>query len=106
MLKTIKTAGGAGSTTLDSAIVPIFGITGAEQQKLRVEVNSTASRADFFIGNVLASPAGGLGNLPLTTTATVRILHAGITKIEDAGITARYSKMDYLRLQSYPTTPR
>jgi hypothetical protein len=104
-LKTIKTAGGAANTVTDTGVAPIYGTTGAEWQKLRIEIASSGARADGWIDNVLISPAGGQANLPAATTA-IKIAHMGITKTEDAGVNARYLKVDYLRLQSYPTTPR
>lgn len=103
--KTIKTAGGAGNTVTDTGVAPVYGITGAEWQKLRIEIASGGARADAWIGNVQVTAAGGHANLPAATTA-IKIAHMGITKTEDAGVNARYLKVDYLRLQSYPTTPR
>ncbi len=98
-LRTVKTAGGAGSTQTDTGIAVLAGTTGAEWQKLRGEINSAATRFDAFINNVQASPAGGLGTLPATTSA-IKIAHMGITK--SAGLTSRYLKIDYVRVQSYP----
>lgn len=103
--KTIKTAGGAGNTVTDTGVAPVYGMTGAEWQKLRLEIASGGARADAWIDNVKVTAAGGQANLPAATTA-IKIAHLGITKTEDAGVNARYLKVDYLRLQSYPTTPR
>ena len=101
-MKTIKTAGGAGTTQTATAVVPVAGIA-AEFQKLRVEINSSASRADFIIDNVVTSPVGGLANIPAVTTP-IKIALIDITK--SAGATARFLKVDNIRIQSYPTTLR
>jgi hypothetical protein len=97
---TAKTAGGAGSTTTDTAIAPVIDGTGATWQKLRWEISSNGLRADAWVDNVYI---GTQGNLPLTNTG-VRIANFGITKTN--GGTARFSKIDYVRIQSYPLTRR
>jgi hypothetical protein len=102
-LKSIKTAGGAANTVTDTGVQPIYGTTGAEWQKYRLEISSSGARLDGWLDNVLVSPAGGQGNLPAVTTG-IKLVNGGITK--SVGTTARYVKADYVRIQSYPTVLR
>jgi hypothetical protein len=93
-----------GNETIATAVAPTAGATGAEWQKLRVEIDALDERADFWIGKTKVSAAGGLATrMPLTSTA-MKILNIGITK--SAGGTARYLKVDLCRLQSYPINTR
>jgi hypothetical protein len=100
----MRNINGAGNNTVPTAVAPKTGSTGSDWQKLRVEVDSAASRSDFWIDNVLMSPAGGLNTrVPLAATA---IKHLNICLTKTVGITARYWQMDNYRIQSYPITPR
>jgi hypothetical protein len=106
-IRTCKTSGGAAATQVDTGVPITFdNNTGVLWQKLRGELNSAYTRFDAWINDILVSPAGGLGNLPLAATAGygVKHLNFGITKT--AGLTPRDFAVEYARLQSYPTTPR
>ncbi len=100
--RTCKTAGGAASTQTDSGVVPVYSAT--LSQKLRIEINSTDSRADFWIDNVQVSAAGGLATLPAVTTG-IKLYIGGITRSAYTAID-HFATTDYVRVQSYPTTPR
>lgn len=104
-MRTVKTTGGAASTQTDTGVAPIYNTDGSAWQKLRVELNSLETRADFFIDNVLVSPSGGLTTVPGTTVQTVKMANIGITGSAYASV-ARLMRLEYLRIQSYPTTLR
>jgi len=95
----------AGNNTLVTAVVPAVSIVGVGWQKLRLEIDSVASRTDWFINNAQVSPAGGLNTrVPLPATAGVRAANLGITKT--VGATVVYTFSEYARVQSFPTALR
>jgi hypothetical protein len=94
----------AGNTSIPTAVAPNVDTTGAVWQKLRVEIDSAATRSDFLIDNVLVSAAGGLAtNIPISTDM-VKSGGSSITKSN--GINHRHIYADYARVQSYPTALR
>jgi|GEM_PF-3744313 len=103
--KTVKTAGGAGSTTTDTGVVPAVGNTGSEWQRLRVEIASTGGRADAWVDNTLVTPVGGQANLPAATTGSLKYVNVGVTNSATTGV-SRWMRADYIHVQSYPSTLR
>lgn len=100
----VKTAGGAGVTTIDTGISPLYSATFDNFQRLRGEVSSNGARADAFINATQVTPGGGVANLPATST-TIKQLTGSITGSAYASV-VRQMYMDYYWLQSYPTTLR
>jgi hypothetical protein len=100
----IRNINASDNSTFTTAIAPKIGVSGDNWQELRLEVDSSAARSDFWIDKTQVSAAGGLTDyLPATTIAT-KIAAFGITK--SAGTTARYIRSDYVWVESYPTPPR
>jgi len=104
MIRHVKTAGGAGTSTANSNIA-VTADTGDLKQKLRLEINSSGNRVDYFIDNVQASVAGGVtANIPTVNSVQLRNIIGHTNSAYTT--TTNYTLADYLRQQSYPTTPR
>jgi hypothetical protein len=95
---------GTGLNAVATAVAPVVSNSGTVWQKLRVEVNSGRTRADFWIDNVQVSAAGGItAKIPGAATL-IKAPNLGIWK--SAGGNGRGIICDYVAYGSFPVTPR
>lgn len=86
-----------GNETVVTAVAP-----SSSYKKLRIEVASDSSRSDFWIDNTQLSPAGGL----TTHIPGVSLYQYVQSMTKTVGGTVRYCDVEFVKIQSLPTTRR